>query len=45
MNTDTLKIAFGLGAIGFFSWAPFFALARLGSLRGEARRRALSGDP
>lgn len=45
MNTDTLRVVVGLGAIGFFSWAPFVALAWLGGLRGERRRRALAGDP
>ena len=45
MTADTLRIVVGLGAIAVTAWAPFFALAWLGGLRGEARRRALSGDP
>mgnify|MGYP000163737731 FL=1 len=44
MTADTLRVVFGLVAVAVTSWAPFIALAWLGSLRGEARRRALAGD-
>lgn len=42
---DALRIVFGLTLIGLTAWWPFVAIARLGSLRGEARSRALAGDP
>lgn len=46
MSADTLRIVVGLVAVTVAAWAPFFALARLGGLRGEARRRALAeGSP
>ena len=46
MSADTLRIVVGLALVALVSWAPFVALARLGGLRGEARRRALAeGSP
>lgn len=42
---DTARIVLGLALVALTSWAPFFAIARLGALRGDARRRALSGEP
>lgn len=40
---DALRIVLGLALVAFASWAPFVAIARLGALRGDARRRALAG--
>ena len=46
VSADTLRIVVGLALVALASWWPFVALARLGGLRGEARRRALAeGSP
>lgn len=46
MSVDTLRIVVGLALVAVAAWWPFVAIARLGGLRGEARRRALAeGSP
>ena len=46
MSADTLRIVVGLLAVTVAAWWPFVAIAWLGGLRGEARRRALAeGSP
>jgi hypothetical protein len=42
---DAARIVLGLALVTVTAWAPFVAIARLGSLRGDARRRALSEAP
>jgi hypothetical protein len=43
VSADTLRIVLGLALVAVTAWAPFIAIARLGALRGDARRRALAG--
>jgi hypothetical protein len=40
VSADTLRIVLGLALVAVTAWAPIIAIARLGALRGDARRRA-----